>query len=152
MLTTNAAHHTILAKEDTMASVKLVTYFKIALEDKPGTVLAVAKDLKAKNLGLLALYGYGTQPGQSELYFIPKNPDKFRAAFKSANPTFEEGTGLLLKGEDKTGALVKALESIASAGVNMGAMYAIAAGGKYGSFIRIAPADVAKAAKALGAK
>ena len=135
-----------------MASVKLVTYFKIALEDKPGTVLAVAKDLKAKNLGLLALYGYGTQPGQSELYCIPKNPDKFRSAFKSANPTFEEGTGLLLKGEDKTGALVKALESIASAGVNMGAMYAIAAGGKYGSFIRIASADVEKAAKVLGVK
>ena len=135
-----------------MASVRLVTYFKIPLEDKPGTVLAVAKDLKAKNLGLLAIYGYGTQPGQSELYCIPKNPDRFRAAFKSANPAFEEGTGLLLKGEDKTGALVKALESIASAGVSMGAMYAVAAGGKYGSFIRIAPADVEKAAKALGAK
>lgn len=135
-----------------MASAKLVTYFKIPLEDKPGTVLSVAKDLKAKKLGLLALYGYGTQPGQSELYCIPKNPDKFRAAFKSANPAFEEGTGLLLKGEDKTGALVKALESIATAGVSMGAMYAIAAGGKYGTFIRIAPADLQKAAKALGAK
>lgn len=135
-----------------MASVKLVTYFKIPLEDKPGTVLAVAKDLKAKNLGLLAIYGYGTQPGESELYCIPKNPDKFRTAFKSANPVFEEGTGLLLKGKDKTGALVKALESMATAGVSMGAMYAVAAGGKYGSFIRIAPADVEKAARALGAK
>ena len=135
-----------------MASLKLVTYFKIALEDKPGTVLGVLKDLKAKNIGLVALYGYGTQPGQSELYCIPKNPDKFRAAFKLANPTLEEGTGLLLKGEDKTGALVKALESLASAGVSMGAMYAIATGGKYGSFIRIASADVEKAAKVLGVK
>jgi hypothetical protein len=135
-----------------MASIKLVTYFKIALEDKPGTVLAVAEDLKAKNIGLLALYGYGTLPGQSELYCIPKNPDKFRAAFKSASPTLEEGSGLLLKGEDKTGAMVKALVSIASAGVNMEAMYAIAAGGRYGSVIRIAPADVEKAAKALGVK
>jgi hypothetical protein len=34
-----------------MAKAKLVTYFKSALEDKPGALLAVAKDLKSKNLG-----------------------------------------------------------------------------------------------------
>jgi hypothetical protein len=135
-----------------MAKPKLVTYFKTTLEDKPGSLLAVAKELKAKNLGLHALWAYGVQPGQGELFCIPKNPDKFRTAYKSTGIQLEEGAGVFLKGADKTGALVKTLESIAKEGVNIVAIHAIAAGGSFGSFIRVAPSDVEKAAKALDAK
>jgi hypothetical protein len=135
-----------------MAKLKLVTYFKITLEDKPGTLLAVAKEMKSKNLGLLALWGYGTQPGQGWLYCIPKNPDKFRNAYKPSGMQMEEGSGLFLKGTDKTGALVKTLETIAKEGVNVMAIHAVAAGGNYGSFIRVGPGDVEKTAKVLGAK
>jgi len=135
-----------------MAKPRLVTYFKTPLEDKPGTLLAVAKEMKSRNLGLLALWGYGTQPGQGELYCIPKNPDKFRTAYKPSGMQMEEGSGIFLKGADKTGALVKTLETIAKEGINITAIHAIAAGGNFGSFIRVAPWDVEKTAKALGAK
>jgi hypothetical protein len=135
-----------------MARPKVVTFFKTTLEDKPGMVLAVAKELKSKNLGLLALWAHSAQLGQGELYCIPKNPDKFRSAYKPSGMQIEEGIGLFLKGTDRTGALVKTLETIAKEGVNIMAMYAIAAGDNYGVFIRVAPTDVEKAAKAVGAK
>jgi hypothetical protein len=135
-----------------MANFKTVTYFKTTLEDKPGVLFAFAKEMKSKNLGLLALWAYGTQPGRGELYCIPKNPDKFREAYKPSGIQIEEGTGLFLKGADKTGALVKTLETIARVGVNIMAIHAIATGGNYGSFVRVAPEDIEKTAKAVGAR
>jgi hypothetical protein len=135
-----------------MAKPRLVTYFKTPLEDKPGMLLAAAKEMKSKNLGLLALWAYGTQPGQGELYCIPKNSDKFRSAYRATGAPLEEGTGLFLKGADTTGALVKTLEIIAKEGVNITAVHAIAAAGNYGSFIRVPREDVTKVARALGVK
>lgn len=135
-----------------MAKAKLLTYFKLVVEDKPGAVLAVAEDLKAKNLGLFALWAFGVQPGQGELHCIPKNPDKFRKTCQASGMQVEEGTGFFLKGSDKTGALVKTLQAIKKEGVNISAVHAIAAGDSYGSFIRVAPNDVERAAKALGVK
>lgn len=135
-----------------MAKSRIVIYFKTPLEDRPGTLLAVAKEMKSKKIGLRAMWGYGTMPGKGELYCIPKDPDKFRKAFKGSEVPVEEGSGFFVKGSDKTGALVKTLEAIAKGGVNIVAVHAIASGGKYGSFLRVAPADIEKTAKALGAE
>ena len=57
-----------------------------------------------------------------------------------------------MKGADKTGALVKSLEAIAQASINIMAIDAIAVSGNYGSIIRVAPPDVDKTATALSAK
>ena len=135
-----------------MATPKRVVYFKGRLEDKPGSGLAVAQSLKAKNIGLVGLWGYGTQPGEAEMYCIPKDPDKFRNFAKAAGMVVEEGVGFYLKGADRTGALVKTLELIAKAGINIVAVHAMAAAGNFGAFLRVAPADVDKTAAALGAK
>ena len=135
-----------------MAKPKIVTYFKTGLEDKPGTLLAAAQEMKSKKIGLVSLWGYGTQPGKGELYCIPKNPDKFRTAYKPSGLPAEEGSGFFVKGDDKTGALLKTLEAIAKAGINITAIHAIAAGDNYGSFIHVAPVDMEKTAKALGVK
>jgi hypothetical protein len=135
-----------------MAKPKRVTYFKTMLEDKPGTGLAFAQSLKSKKINLSALWAYGTQTGQSEVFCIPKDVDKFRAFVKSAGITTWEGSGFILKGEDKPGALVKSLEALANAGVNVNAIHAIAAGGNFGAFVKVPDAEVDKAASALGAK
>jgi hypothetical protein len=139
-------------KDITMAKAQRLTYFKSSLEDKPGALLAVAKDLKAKNVGLIALWGYSTSQGMAELLVIPKNADKFRKAWKDTGKVFTEATGFLLKGGDKTGALVKPLEAAAQAGINLTGMAAVAVGGKYGGMLWVKAEDVEKAAKILGAK
>ena len=135
-----------------MAKPQRLTYFKTPLEDKPGALLAVAKDLKAKNIGLIALWGYSTSPGLAELLVFPKNPDKFRKAWKDSGRALEEATGFFLKGGDKTGALVKGLEATAHAGINLNAMAVVAVGGKYGGILWVKAEDVEKTAEVLDAK
>jgi len=135
-----------------MAQSKRVTYFKAVLEDKPGALLAVAQQLKSRNIGLVAIWGHSTQTGEARMYCVPKDAEKFRTFAKAAGMTVNEGNGFLLKGADKTGALVKSLESIAKAGVNIVALDAIAASGNYGAFLRVDPADFEKTAEALGAR
>ena len=135
-----------------MAAAQRVTFFKMNLEDKPGALLAVMRDLKAKNLSLVGLWGYSTSPGNAELHVAARNPDKVCNYWKSMGKLVSETPGFFLKGTDKTGALIHHLEALASAGVSMTGIDGVAVGGKYGSFVWVKPADVEKAAKALGAK
>jgi hypothetical protein len=135
-----------------MAKPKRVTYFKTMLEDKPGAGLAFAQALKKGKINLAALWAYGTQTGQAEVYCIPKDVDKLRAFVKGAGMTTWDAVGFLLKGPDKTGALIDTLDALAKAGVNITAIHAIAAVGNFGAFVRVPDADVEKATAALGAK
>jgi prephenate dehydratase len=135
-----------------MAKVARGVYFKAVLEDKPGALLKVMQDLKAKNIALSGLWGFGTSQGKAHLYAIPKNPEKLRNAWKASGLLAEEGTGFWIKGADRTGALNQSLEALASAGVNIGAIHAIAVGGQFGSFLWVSAEDVNKAAQALGAR
>lgn len=135
-----------------MAKPQRATYFKANLEDKPGALLTVLKELKSKNLGLSGLWGYSTSEGKAELYVVTKNPDKIRNAWKASGFLAEEGTGFWVKGTDKTGALLGTLEGLADSGVNIIAIDAVAVGGKFGSFVWVKPEDVERAARALGAK
>jgi hypothetical protein len=134
-----------------MPTAKRVAYFKAKIEDKPGALLALAKDLKAKKLDLVALKGV-SQGTQGEILVFAKSPDKLRAAWNATGTLTEEGVAFFLSGEDKTGALIETLEAVASAGVNIAATEAIAVGGKYGAILWVSPEDLDKTAKALGAK
>ncbi|MDP2886258.1 MAG: hypothetical protein Q8P51_14685 [Ignavibacteria bacterium] len=134
-----------------MPNVKRVAYFKAKIEDKPGALLALAKDLKEKKLDLIALKGVG-QAGQGEILVIAESPDKLREAWKASGVLVEEGTVFFLSGTDTTGALVTSLDAIANAGVNIVATEAIAVGGKFGAVLWVSPEDLDKTAQALGAK
>lgn len=134
-----------------MAKAKRLTYFKAQIEDKPGALLALAKDLKAKKLNLIALKGVA-QAGHGEILVIAKNPDKLREAWKAPGALVEEGTVFFLSGPDAAGALVASLDAIAKAGVNLMATEALAVGGKFGTVLWVSPNDLDKTAQALGAK
>jgi hypothetical protein len=135
-----------------MVKPQRVTYFKINLEDKAGSLLGIAQDLKSKKIGLVGLGGQEIQPGKAEIHLIARNPDKLRNAWKSSGMNFEEGTGFFVKGADRTGVLVATLDALAKAGVNIVMSEAMGVGGNYGCFIRVAPADVERTAQALKAK
>jgi len=135
-----------------MANAQRITYFKMRIEDKSGALLSVLKELKTKNLGLRGLWASAGEPGWTDLYVIPKDPDKVRNFWKGSPLAPEEGSAFFVKGSDRTGALLKTLDAIARGGVNLVRTDALAVGGKYGTFFLVAPADVGKAAEALGAK
>jgi prephenate dehydratase len=135
-----------------MAKAKRVTYFVANLENKPGALLKILQDLKSQNIGLVGCWGYGTPDGQGKVYVVAKNPDKLRNAWKGTGTLVEEGTGFLFSGVDKTGALLKPLEAVAAAGINITMLDAIAAGGRFGSFIWVDASQIENTAKALGCK
>jgi hypothetical protein len=134
-----------------MATAKRVTYFKAKVDNKPGALLALAKDLRAKDLGLLSLKGVG-QGTHGEILVVAKSPEKLRTAWKASGVLVEEGAAFYLSGVDKTGALVADLDAIAGIGVNVVATEAVAVGRSYGAILWVDPVDVEKTAKALGAK
>jgi hypothetical protein len=134
-----------------MGTAKRVSYFKAKIDDKPGSLYNFAKDLKAKDLGLLSLKGVG-QGTHGEILVVAKSPDKLRTAWTAAGVLVEEGTAFYLSGVDKTGALQSDLDALSKAGVNIVATEAVVAGRSYGAILWVDPADVDKTAKALGAK
>lgn len=134
-----------------MATAKRVTYFKAKIEDKPGALLALAKDLKAKKLDLIALKGVG-QAGQGDILVVAKSPDKLREAWTESRILVEEGVAIFLSGTDTAGALVTSLDAIAKAGVNIVALEALGAGGKFGAVLWVSPEDLDKTAQELGAE
>lgn len=135
-----------------MAKPQRVTFLKANLKDQPGTLLGIMRDLKSKNIALKSLWGYGKSEGTADLFAIAKDPDKLRNAWKATGVFAEEGTGFFIKGVDKTGVLLKSLEALAQANVNMKALIVIAVSGKFGSIIWVDAMDVEKAAQVLEAK
>lgn len=130
--------------------VECVRYFMANLEDKPGALLGVMQHLKDKGISLSGLWGFGTQGGQAQLFVVAKDPNKLKRAWKKAGLLAEEGSGFLVKGADRAGALINTLKPLADAGINVHALDAIAVRGQFGSFIWVEPGDVKKAAKVLG--
>ena len=135
-----------------MTRVQRVRYFKTHLENKPGSLLRIVQQLKARNLGLRGLWGYATNGSSAELYVVPKDPEKLRSLWTASGILQEEGVGFWFRGVDRTGALNKSLEALAVAGVNIDCVDAVSAGGHYSSFIWVDPGDMDKAAKALKIK
>ena len=132
-------------------AAKRVTYFKAKVEDKPGALLALLRNLKAKNIGLISLKGVG-QGEQGDILVVAKNPDDLRNEWKASGTLVEEGTAFFLTGADKTGALLTDFEAIVKAGVNIVAIEAVAAGTRYGTILWVAPSALEKTAQALGVK
>src|SRR3972149_5122058 len=135
----------------TMAKAKRVTYLKTRLENKPGALLALLKDLHTKKLGLTALKGMA-HGDAGEILVVPKDPDKLREAWKASGVLVEEGGTFFLSGPDKTGALVESLDVLAAAGVNIAAVEAVVGGTNFGAILWVAPEDLDKAAQTLGIK
>jgi len=62
-------------------------------------------------------------------------------------------TAFLVQGEDHVGALVRILEKLAKAKINMIAMDAVTAGGRrFGAIFWVKPKDVGRASRVLGAR
>ena len=64
-----------------------------------------------------------------------------------------KNTAFLVQGQDCPGVIAEIVSKLADAGVNITALDAVAAGGgRYGAIVWVKPAQIRKAAKALGAK
>jgi hypothetical protein len=115
--------------------------FAIMLPDRPGELAKMSASLKDAGIGLVGLWGYGGVNGKARFYCVPENAERFRDFVMKEGLEFAEGLTIYLSGPDRGGALVETLDRIASAGVNLHAIQAVAVQGDYGCFIWAEPKD-----------
>ena len=134
-------------------TVRKVEYFSIVVPDKPAQAFGVLSTLVSANVNLLACSGI--QRGRrAQIDVVPENARRFRSVVKKAGLAFTpEKTGFLIQGDDRPGALVAHLRTLADSDVNVTGIDALSAGeGRWGAIIWVESKDVARAARALGAR
>ncbi len=133
-------------------TVRKVEYFYIETPDKPGVGASVLASLRDAGVDLLAFSGF-PHGRKAQIDFIPKDSAVLKAAAKKAGLKLSpKKTGFLIQGEDRPGAIAGVMGRLAEIKVNVTAMDAVCAGeGRYGAILWVKSADIAKAAKALGA-
>jgi hypothetical protein len=133
-------------------TVRKVDYYKTQVSDKAGEGARVLSALRGEGINLLFFTGF-PRGRKSQLDFIPVNGPAFRKAARKIGLSVTKKTAFLVQGQDRRGAIAGIASKLAEAGVNVTALDAVAAGGgRYGAILWVKPADVRKAAKALGAR
>jgi len=132
--------------------IRLVDYFKTQVPNKAGEGARILSALRGEGVNLLFFTGF-PKGRTAQIDFVPKNGPAFRKAARKIGLAVTKKTAFLLQGKDRPGAIAEVVSKLADAGVNITALDAVAAGGaRYGAILWVKPADVRKAAKALGAK
>ena len=124
-----------------MARWARMSDFSINLADKPGELARLAARLRAADVNLVGLWGYGAEGGVARFFCVPESAEQFRNFVDSAGLDAHEGTTFFLAGSEQAGALVRTLEEIAGAGVNLHAIQSVSFGGEFGCFVWADPKD-----------
>ncbi len=131
------------------ATVRRVTAFKVTLGDRVGALADVLAAARNAGIDLQSVAGY-VCGAEGVILAVPKDLHKARPASAGAPWAIGEQDVFLVEGDDERGALCGVTEKLAAAGIGIHAAYAVAVEGRFGAVITVAPADVDKAAKALG--
>jgi hypothetical protein len=133
-------------------TVVKVDHYSAAIANKAGEGARVLGALKDSGMNLIALWAYPWKSGKAQLEMIPENGAAFlKAAKKAGLAVGKKQTAFFVNGQDHPGAVAESLAKLAAAGINVGAVQAVCAGGgRYGAIIFLPKKDVRKAAKSLG--
>jgi hypothetical protein len=140
-------------RRPTMAdTIQRVEYFYLQVPNKAGEGSRFLTALHEAGINLLAFSGFPEGRG-SQLDFVPADPTAFKQFARTAKWKL---TGpkrvFLVSGEERVGAVAELHRKLAEAKINVTAIDAVCAGaGRYGAILWVAPRDVSKAAKLLGA-
>ena len=142
-----------LPPREELPMIRKVVYFSMKVPNKPGTGLAMLKQIAKDKQSLLAFTGF-PNGGQAQVDFVPARPTKFaQAARKAGVKLGPRKTAFLVQGQDRVGALTRILQTLAEARINMTAMDAVTAGsGRFGAIFWVRPKDVGRASRLLRAK
>jgi hypothetical protein len=133
--------------------IRKVDYFCIETPDKPGEGAKVLVALRDAGINLVGFAAFPRGRWRAQIDFIPEDAVAFKTAARKAGLKLSaKKTGFLIQGEDRPGAIADLMGKLAAVSVNVTAIDAVCAGeGRYGAILWAKPADVRKAAKALGA-
>ena len=132
--------------------VRIANYFYTEVPERAGEGARVLAQLRDAGVDLLAFSGFPAGR-RAQLDFVPDNPAAFRSAAKKIGLKVTGPKRLfLVQGEDRMGVMAELLGRLAEAKISVIASQAVCAGERrFGSLLWVAPRDVKRAAKALGA-
>lgn len=133
-------------------TIRLVDYYYVQVAQKVGEGAKVLRALKDAGVNLLGFSGF-PEGRRAQLDFIPPDAAALKSAAK-ANKWKLVGPkrGFLIQGDDRVGAVADIVGKLADAKINITAIDAICADGRYGCLCWVAPRDVKRAAQVLGAE
>ena len=133
--------------------IRKVVYFSMQVPNRPGVGVDMLKSIAKGRQNLLAFTGVPNRVG-AQVDFVPADPVEFaRGARRAGVKLSERKTAFLVQGEDRVGALVRVLDVLAKAKINMVAMDAVTAGsGRFGAIFWVKPKDVGRASRLLRAR
>ena len=133
--------------------IRKVVYFSMQVPNRSGVGAEMLRSIAKGKQNLLAFTGF-PNGAKAQVDFVPAKPVDFaRGAKKKGVKLSKKKTAFLVQGEDRVGALVRVLDRLAKAKINMVAMDAVTAGNRrFGAIFWVRPKDVARTSRLLGAR
>jgi hypothetical protein len=133
-------------------TVRKTDHFTMTVANRIGEGARVLGAIRDAGINLLAFHGCAMGK-TARLDIIPENSALLRKAAKRAGFRLAgKTTCFFIQGEDRPGAVAEILEKLAAGGINVTAINAGSAGeGRFAAVLWVAPKDVRKTAKLLGA-
>jgi hypothetical protein len=133
-------------------TIRVVDYFYVTAPQKPGVGAGLLAELSEAGVNLLAFTGFPSGRA-AQIDFVPEDAAAFRAAARKAKwKVTGPKKALLAAGDDRPGVVAEMMRKLADAKINVTAIDAVCAGAtRYGAILWVAPRDVTRAARALGA-
>jgi hypothetical protein len=132
-------------------AVRQVDYFYIEVPNKVGEGAKILQSLKDAGVNLIAFSGFPSGR-RAQLDFFPADAAAFKRIarinrWKVVGPK----RGFLVQGDDRIGAVADLVGELAAAKIGVIAVDAVSVDDRFGALCWVAPRDVKKAAKVLGA-
>jgi hypothetical protein len=133
-------------------TIRQVDYFYMQVAHKTGEGAKVLRALTDAGVNLSAFSGFPAGR-RAQLDFIPADAVAFKAVAK-ANKWKVVGPkrAFLIQGDDRVGVIADIVGKLADAKINLTALDAVSADGRYGALCWVAARDFKKAAQILGAQ
>jgi hypothetical protein len=122
-------------------TVKRVTGFTLRVEDRAGLLAEMLEGVRNEGAMLLAVAGW-TEGKQAALFGIPTDPQKARSAAARNGIKVEERDYVWVEGDDRPGALIEFSRKLATRGINVETVHALAVEGKFAAIFALAADDL----------
>jgi hypothetical protein len=132
-------------------TIRVVDYFYVTVPNKPGEGARLLDTLRQERVNMLAFSAFPAGR-KSQADFVPEDPAAFRRAAKKAKwKVVGPKKAFLAQGDDRVGAIADLVGRLAAAKINVTALDAVSVHGRYGAIFWVAPKDLKKTSKIVGA-